>query len=304
MKGIDKDWQIVSSESESVRYPGLSPDKYIFEIKTSNSDNIESSVHQIRFNIKSPFWRRGWFILTMLILAGCFLYSRYYTHLQRMQQQNEYEQKVRVSQLTALRTQMNPHFLFNALNSIQEFIILNEKRLANEYLAKFAQLMRTYLNHSSKEWIPLHEEISALKLYLELEKLRFDDIKIDIQIAPELIQEEILIPPLFVQPYVENAFKHGLLHKKQDRKLNIYFQKNKKHFLEVIIEDNGVGRKKALEIKNSRYRKNTSFSTTANQQRLELLNHNANKPIQINIIDLYENEIATGTKVVIYIPIN
>ncbi len=304
MKGIDEDWQLVGTENESVRYPGLSPGNYIFEIKTSSADNIQSSVHRIQFNVKPPLWRRGWFILGMLLLMGCFLYSRYHTHLQRIQQQNEYEQKVRASQLTALRTQMNPHFLFNALNSIQEFIILNEKRLANEYLGKFAHLMRTYLDHSSKDWIPLLEEISALKLYLELEQLRFEDIKIDVQIAPELIHEEILIPPLFVQPYVENAFKHGLLHKKKARKLNIYFQKNKNHFLEVIIEDNGVGRKKAIEIKNSRFNKNASFSTTANQQRLELLNHNTNKPIQVDIIDLYENEIATGTKVVIHIPIN
>lgn len=304
MKGIDEDWQLVGSENESVRYPGLSPDNYIFEIKTSSADNIQSSVRRIRFNINPPLWQRAWFIVGMLILTGSFLYARYRAHLQRIQQQNEYEQKARTNQLTVLRTQMNPHFLFNALNSIQEFIILNEKRLANEYLGKFAQLMRTYLDHSSKDWIPLLEEISALKLYLELEQLRFEDIKIDLQIFPELIHEEILIPPLFVQPYVENAFKHGLLHKKKDRKLNIYFQNNKNHFLEVIIEDNGVGRKKALEIKNSRFNKNASFSTTANQQRLELLNYNTNKPIQVNIIDLYENELATGTKVVIHIPIN
>jgi len=298
--GEHEDWR--STSTTSAPYPKILPGAYTFELKTHNKNGKESEVVGFDIEIKKPYWQSLWFILMCIFAVAAVSYFFYKENAQRIAQRNYYKQQLRSSQLTALKTQMNPHFIFNALNSIQEFIILNEKRLANEYLSKFARLMRVYLNHSSKDWVPLEEELQALQLYLDLEKLRFENTEIRLDIDPKLEHEDIRIPPLFVQPYVENAFKHGLLHKIKDRKLYISFNKTNNNTLQIIIEDNGVGRKKAVEIKSKRSTQNPSFSMTANQERLKLLNYNKIQQIKVNIIDLEENNFAAGTKVIIQIP--
>jgi len=300
LKGEDKDWHVTNAES--AYYPRLSPDTYTFECKTRSKNNEVSEVVSFDIEIRRPFWQNIWFILLSVFGTAAVLFWWYRRNAQRKAERDHYDQQLRSSQLTALKTQMNPHFMFNALNSIQEFIILNEKRLANEYLSKFSRLMRVYLSHSNKDWVPLEEEIQALKLYLDLEKLRFENAQIRLNIDPKLEMEHILIPPLFVQPYVENAFKHGLLHKANDRKLNISFSKTTDDILQIIIEDNGIGRKKAMEIKSKRAIKNLSFFMTANQKRLQLLNYNKPQKIGVEVIDLEENNRAAGTKVIIGIP--
>ncbi len=300
LKGEHDDWRVANTES--AYYPRLSPNTYTFELKTRSKNGQESKTVDFDIEIRKPFWQNIWFILISVLGIAGILYWIYNRNEQRKAERNYYDQELRSSQLTALKTQMNPHFIFNALNSIQEFIIMNEKRLANEYLSKFARLMRVYLNHSSKDWVPLEEEIQALKLYLDLEKLRFENAQVHLNIDPKLELEHIRIPPLFVQPYVENAFKHGLLHKPNNRKLDISFSKITNNTLQIIIEDNGVGRKKAMEIKNKRINKNLSFATTANQQRLQLLNYNKQSQIAVKIIDLEENNCAAGTKIIIQIP--
>ncbi len=302
MVGAEDDWIEVGRETEFARYPGLSPEQYFFRVKAKNKDGYESPISEIAFNIRPPYWQQWWFILLCFLLIFGTLCIAYYSRLKNIRRENYYEQQVRSSQLTALKTQMNPHFIFNALNSIQEFIILNEKRLANEYLGKFARLMRTYLNHSNKDWIPLHEEVEALKMYLQLEELRFEDVEITLSLEPTVLHQDIQIPPLFIQPYVENAFKHGLLHKTKERKLNVLFSITTDNVLEVIIEDNGIGREKAEEIKKLQKKKNTSFSTSANQQRLELLNYNKTNTIRVEVIDLYKDGVASGTRVYMKIP--
>ena len=292
----------LTANTESAYYPRLAPNHYTFELKTHSKNGQESETVGFDIQIKRPYWQNIWFILCSVLGITAIVFWVYRRNEQRKAERNYYDQQLRTSQLTALKTQMNPHFMFNALNSIQEFIILNEKRLANEYLSKFSRLMRVYLSHSTKDWVPLEEEIQALKIYLDLEKLRFEHAQVQLHINPQLELEQMLIPPLFVQPYVENAFKHGLLHKLNDRKLDISFCKTNNNTLQIIIEDNGVGREKAMEIKSKRANKNLSFSMTANQKRLQLLNYNKQQKIQVEIIDLQENNRATGTKVIIQIP--
>jgi LytS/YehU family sensor histidine kinase len=132
------------------------------------------------------------------------------------------EKKYRDSELKALKAQMNPHFIFNALNSIQEYIILNKKNLASDYLGKFADLIRTYLNHSNRGLISLEEELKCLEMYLELEELRFEEkLTFVIDVAEDVNVSTVFIPTMLIQPYIENALKHGLLHKKDNRKLKI-----------------------------------------------------------------------------------
>jgi LytS/YehU family sensor histidine kinase len=203
--------------------------------------------------------------------------------------------------LENFRSQMNPHFIFNALNSIQDYIISNEKELASKYLVKFSRLIRMYLDHSQQNMISLKQEITALNFYLELEKVRFDDaLYYEININESVNPNQIKIPSLFIQPYVENAIKHGLLHKQGDKKLIIDFN-IESNFLKITIEDNGVGRARAQEINKASHK---SFSTKANQERIKLYKNKLNLDITVITEDLKDaNNKAIGTRVIIYIPI-
>ncbi|HNN31254.1 MAG TPA: histidine kinase, partial [Chitinophagaceae bacterium] len=214
------------------------------------------------------------------------------------------QEEARQSQLASLKAQMNPHFMFNALNSIQEYILLSDKRLANMYLGKFADLMRLILDQSNKEIISLEEELKILNLYLELEALRFEE-NFEYIIQKENIEDEaeINIPAMLIQPYVENAIKHGLLHKQGLKKISIHFKLQKNKLL-CVVEDNGIGRKRSGEINALRNKKYTSFATGATQKRLELLNQNNPNLIVVNYTDLtLNNTTYIGTKVSIVIPI-
>jgi len=214
------------------------------------------------------------------------------------------EKLYRESALKAIRSQMNPHFVFNALNSIQDYIMSNEKKLAGKYLGKFADLMRIYLEYSKVKTITLKEEMDALSLYLELEKLRFEDTLVyNIEIGEE-VDQEVPVPSLLIQPYVENAIKHGLLHKVNDRKLTISVDHQKEDMTLICqIVDNGIGRTKSHEINQMRNPDHKSFATQATKSRIELLNHDRQNPIKEEIIDLVdENGEGTGTKVVLRIP--
>ncbi|WP_298777485.1 histidine kinase [uncultured Polaribacter sp.] len=226
--------------------------------------------------------------------------------LKETQKRLEVEKLYNDSELKVLKSQMNPHFIFNALNSIQDYIILNEKKLARQYLIKFSKLIRIYLEQSQKSVISLSEEIKALTLYLELEKDRFnDDFTFNVSIDDTLDLDNVSIPSLFLQPYVENALKHGLLHKKDNKRLSISFQKETSfNLLICTIKDNGIGREASLEINKKRNRFHNSFATSANQKRIDLLNQiNANF-LNLEINDLFENEIASGTEVVVKISLN
>ena len=227
--------------------------------------------------------------------------------LEETQKRLEIEKQYRESELKALRSQMNPHFVFNALNSIQEFIMLNEKKLAGKYLGKFADLMRTYLNHSQAKQVTIQEEVDVLKLYLELEKLRFEEsLSYEVIVNDDVETNVLYIPSLLVQHYVENALKNGLLHKKGSRKLSIRFgYDGDQDLIKCDITDNGIGRIASSQINTMRDPNHKSFATTATKNRLELLNYNSNKPIGEEVEDLYDdNGAASGTKVVLKIPVS
>lgn len=214
------------------------------------------------------------------------------------------ERQVNDAEMKALKSQMNPHFLFNAFNSIQEFIILNNRELASDYLGKFADLMRLYLDHSREKTILLEKEIDATSLYLELEKIRFEDtLTYAIEIAENIDTSAIKLPPMLIQPFIENSLKHGLLHKKDNRQLKVAFSLES-NILICIVEDNGIGRKQSTLLNEKRMKTHKSFATSATQNRIELLNIGREKDITLRIIDLEdENENAIGTKVEIKIPL-
>lgn len=243
----------------------------------------------------------GLIIFLMVLSSVFFFYNARSSKRKRIQA--ELKQQTRESELKALRSQMNPHFVFNALNSIQEYIMSNERKLAGKYLGKFADLMRIYLEHSKKTTVTVGEEVEALSLYLELEKLRFEDSLEYIISVHKNVDITLEIPSLLLQPYVENAIKHGLLHKKEGRKLDVLLTQEN-DILQCEIIDNGVGRKKSAEINQMRNPDHKSFATKATQSRIELLNQDRMIPIQENVTDAFSDlEEFCGTRVLLKIPV-
>lgn len=202
------------------------------------------------------------------------------------------------SQLTAIRSQMNPHFTFNCLNSIQSLVLKQDVNGAYDYISKFALLVRSVLNQSNTEWIDVEEEISTLKLYLELEELRFDN-DFHYHIADNDLNG-FEIPPLIIQPFVENAIKHGLLHKKGLKNLTITFKQDEE-FLHCTIIDNGIGRAKSSEIQERQQLKHMSFSTQSTNTRFTLMQKRlGTDKLGVTIEDIKTEE--GGTKVHLTIP--
>ena len=210
------------------------------------------------------------------------------------------QQQMSELEMKALRAQMNPHFIFNSLSSIQESIISNKTEAASKYLGKFSKLIRMVLENSGKKFISLQDEINYLQLYLELESFRFDDLNFTIS-CNESDTAFIRIPPMIVQPYVENALKHGLAHKAGEKKLSVLFYHNKKNQLTAEITDNGIGRKQSMLINTSRTDAHQSMGMQITQQRLSLLNEEQQASVEITDLS-EENGSAAGTKVTVILP--
>jgi len=200
--------------------------------------------------------------------------------------------------LKSLRSQMNPHFIFNALNSVNSFIAKNDERAANRYLTDFSTLMRSVLENSEQDFIPLEKEIELLNLYLKLEHTRFEDkFDFEINIDNSVQLDEFQIPPMLLQPYVENAVWHGLRYKKEKGLLQININQTNSETLKISISDDGIGRKKSKELKSKNQLKKKSKGMQNIRQRVAILNEMYQDKVDVSISDLNQNE--TGTKVVL-----
>ncbi len=298
-------WKELSERN--LNFEALQAGNYFLEFKLNEGITPQS----INFIISAPFWKTGWFwafVAFLVMTAGFFYYRLKIKDLRKqnflLQEKIILEQQLNKSVLKSIKSQMNPHFFYNALNTIQAYIFTNDKMKANSYLAKFSKLTRLVLEQSEKETISIVEEIETLQLYLELEKMRFkDNFTYSIDTEALTHRDTIELPPMIIQPYVENAIKHGLLHKETDRSLEITFQeKVQEKELCVIIEDNGIGRKRSQELNQIKSEKHKSFATQANEKRLEILNRATTKKLGVEIIDKYEGDMPTGTKVILSIP--
>jgi ligand-binding sensor domain-containing protein len=292
-----KDWIVFPGNIHKITIPSFNSGYSTLEIKgIDNLGNDTKNIIKLQVYTDSPFWKKWWFLgFVLLSIVGIvFLIIRVSIKTVRKKEINK--TALVQSQLKAIRAQMNPHFLYNTLNSIQDLILSKDIKNTNYYLSKFSTLMRQILAFSEEETVLLSEEIEMLNNYLELEKLRFgEDFIFEFNIDKELKINHIHIPSLVLQPFVENAIKHGLLHKKGTKQLKIEFVK-KENFLHIFIEDNGVGRKHSQQIKNRNNHLHKSFSSNAVQMRIDLLNTIGNQKIDIEIIDIEKNEV-TGTKV-------
>jgi ligand-binding sensor domain-containing protein/putative methionine-R-sulfoxide reductase with GAF domain len=215
------------------------------------------------------------------------------------------KQQMTESRLQSLRLQMNPHFLFNALNSIQQMILANEEMVATKYLSKFSKLLRTILVHSDKEFVTLKEELEILNLYIDLESIRFkESFKCEIEIGEEIDTDEIKLPTLLIQPFVENAIWHGLMHKEGERSLQIKFFEQG-DYLHCIVNDNGIGRERSREINlaTGQGKKHTSKGIEVSMERLRAMNHTRGIRGSIEFKDIKDkNGQLAGTSVEIIFP--
>lgn len=265
---------------------------------------------RFHFSIARPFWLQYWFIGFMLSLVALIVYALFRRQLKRLEYRNKLvtdklllERELDKSTLSSIKAQMNPHFIFNALNTIQSFVYSDQKERAIRYLNKFSKLTRNILEMSERERVSLAEEIEALEIYLQLEKMRFPD-SFDYAIQRESQEHErVQIPAMIIQPYVENAIKHGLTHRKGERRLWLRFSTEEKHLL-VEVEDNGIGRKRAGEIQRKQHSQHRSFSSQANLTRLDILNKRQGHKVSVRYIDK-TNEMgqATGTLVQLRLPL-
>jgi sensor histidine kinase YesM len=208
---------------------------------------------------------------------------------------NELEQ----AKMKALQTQMNPHFIFNCINSIRLFYMKNDLEKADSYITKFSKLIRSILNYSRQENISLKEELKTLALYMDFEQMRFDS-KFDyvIQVANELTPAKIRIPSLLLQPFVENAIWHGLMQSDKHGIVRIDVQPLQSKSILITIEDNGIGRTKAKEYSQQNLSKHKSFGLRITKERLDLLKRSQNKTATFEVIDLYDDKKQPrGTKV-------
>ncbi len=212
--------------------------------------------------------------------------------------QAEFQQKVAELEMQALRAQMNPHFIFNCLNSINRFIFKNETKVASDYLTRFSRLIRMVLLHSQKKLVPLEDELEMLKLYLDMERLRFKNaFDYHITTTNAIENSSVFIPPLLLQPFCENAIWHGLMHKDGPGHLNIELNEDN-GILNCIITDDGVGREKAEAFKSKSAEKEKSMGLKITTERLSLLNQGTTGGTFYEIEDIRneQGDIA-GTKV-------
>lgn len=299
--GLDTGWH--TTLTPNVEYQFLPAGQYDFTVRAiaSNGKESKADIHLI-FTINKPFWLTWWFISLMVL----FVISVFYYILKRVEKR-EHEKtlmnkRIADIEMKALRAQMNPHFIFNAINSIQNHILKNDSKTAQDYLAKFARLIRNVLENSKLEYIPLGQEMDTLTLYIGLEQLRASGkFKFKIDIDTNVSVYNTLIPPLLLQPFVENSILHGLMPMQNNNgMLTIHIYESDLKLI-CIIEDNGIGRKKAGEIKRHRDPTHRSMGISATEDRVNILN--SFRPGLANIIIEDKEGEETGTKVTITIPL-
>lgn len=294
-------WQTADKISLELRYQSLSPRQYTLEFYAIDKlSGLQSIIQEVHFKIPKAWWQTwaALFAFTLLGLLGLILIIKLL--IWRVRRQQRLREDLWISQLKAIKTQMNPHFLYNLLNSVQGLVYSNQKSEAAALLGDFSDFTRRVLESSENPYISIREEIQNLSLYLKLEAQRFEpeefQYEINYQNIVHLLEERI--PSMLLQPFVENAIKHGLLHKKGLKDLSIDFSLPSPKTLSICIKDNGIGREHAAQIRQRKAQKSTQFSTQAIWQRIALINNMKVFEISLNIEDLYcKNGEASGTEV-------
>ncbi|MES1224801.1 MAG: histidine kinase, partial [Bacteroidota bacterium] len=307
LKGYSDSVQL--SDKEILEFQNLEPGDYTLEVKGVNNNGVFSDRAAVfAFRIKAPFWRTGWFIFAGILLSILAIYSIIMWRINKIRKKEKLKAEINTliteSRMSALQAQMNPHFIFNAINSIQSFILNNETQNAYDYLAKFAKLVRLVLNNSKQNSIKLQKEIETLQLYVQMEQIRFRnsfDFSVRMDMSPDDLAE-ITIPVMLIQPFIENAIWHGIMPLQEIRKGRIELTcALKKNYLLLTIEDNGVGRKASESAKQDVGHRSLGMQLVA--ERLALIEVQGSERASMKVIDLTdEHHQPRGTRIEIKLP--
>jgi ligand-binding sensor domain-containing protein len=302
---VSNNWE--QNNNGHLSFYDLNPGAYRLEVRGRNQFDGKFSTIDFLLITVNPYWWQSWWFKILCGVAIVFLITFQVRRRIKMirkdaaykQQQAGFNEKILETEMQALRAQMNPHFIFNSLNSIENFIMKNEKRLASDYLNKFALLMRMILDSSRAELVPFDKDIEALQLYIELEQLRFNNsFSYSSVIDPVLMNGDFRVPPLLIQPFVENAIIHGLSQSyRNDLQLLLTASLENENIV-YVIQDNGIGRQKSEVYKTRNKPLYKSMGMSITQERISIFNHQQNANGKILITDLHdESGEPTGTKV-------
>ena len=300
--GKSATWR-TSSTSELV-FESLTPDNYVLEVVAVNENGIESTSQIIHFTIKPPWWKTTGFVLLAILFLIVIGWGAFAVRFRTLKNRTKTANRIIDLEKSALQAQMNPHFIFNSLNSIQKYISENDQRNAQKYLSRFARLIRLILESSRSDSFLLDDEITLLDHYLALESNRFKD-KFDFEIVvDDHVNEDVTrIPPMIIQPFVENAIIHGMNGKQETGQIRIHFQKNEPGSLLCVVDDDGVGRKIASRQPNNA-KQHKPVGVLIAKERLGHLNHGADQGSEVIIIDKYNDQSESiGTRIEIKLPI-
>ena len=255
----------------TIDYTLLAPGAYAFEVQSKNEDGFWSRSAIIQFTIQAPYWRKAWFWLLVIGLSILLVFLYYQNRIDQLQKKAWMEREINSLKQSALRAQMNPHFIFNCLNSIQRTIVEGDRVRGADYLAYFAQLIRLIMDSMSQERIALNHELQIIENYLELEKMRTKNkFKYTINVDNALDIKKVQIPPLLVQPYVENAIIHGLIDTKEGGLIEVNYTKEAEQLV-IQIKDNGIGITESKRRKSGQHKLHKSVGMTIPIKRLKLL---------------------------------
>ncbi|HEY4874723.1 MAG TPA: histidine kinase, partial [Puia sp.] len=306
---LSKAWQ--QNLNGHLSFYDIPPGKYTLEVKGySEFDRVSSTFDSLRIEVEPFWWQSWWFKLFSVMLVSAIIFllvRRRIINIRKqaaiLQQQTSFKQKIAETEMQALRAQMNPHFIFNSLNSIENFMMKNDKRMASDYFNKFATLIRMILESSRNELIPFSTDVEAMQLYIDLEQLRFNNkFSYHTVLDPELLNGDYRVPSLLVQPYLENAILHGIAHSDKQNLHIILSAFLENDFIKYTIEDNGVGRKLAAQYNRQNKPNHKSVGLEITKERINIFNEPLNGSPNVHIIDLTgDDDIPNGTRVEIKI---
>ncbi|MEL6811620.1 MAG: histidine kinase [Bacteroidota bacterium] len=302
ISGLTNDW-ITNESNNTIQLFGLEPNDYILEVKGFSADGTPTNILEYDISVRQIFYKKRWFIaLTIALILSAIMIWHYY---RRRIIRRHFRHKAKYTQLEskALRAQMNPHFIFNALNGIQSVMILKGEAEANKYVASFSRLLRLTMDMTNSEYISVQSEFEYIVSYLNLEKLRLNNnLDFIIETPNESEVEGYSIPCMLFQPVIENSIIHGLTPKKGDRLLKVKLTLED-DMLIGVVHDNGIGREAAAERNRKRLQKHKSWATSIMNERIDIANSINHKKIDFEVFDLRENGYALGTKTVLRIPL-
>lgn len=306
LRGLSDVWQ--TTDQNYLQYPSLPSGHFIFELYATNRFNDQSNVVRFAFTIEKQWWKYGWVqLLSILLFIGLVctaLWLRIRNVQQRKQERIELRGKIVELEQLALRAQMNPHFIFNSLNSFYQYVIDKDLEGASKFIGDFSRLIRLLFETTALSELPLDKEIEFLSTYMALEQTKQNNaFSYNFVIQPDLLPEEILIPSFIIQPFIENSIRHGIQNRNdKEGQITVSFMAHDA-YLVVRVDDTGVGRSYTDALKQRTMTIHNSKGIALTAERISLYNNAHGSDIRFEITDKYESGSPAGTLVTIYFPL-